>query len=554
MEKSYPLSDWKLFDPGCVVRDPCLVASGDGCQEGWRGDSFCDVACNISACGWDNTAENIKNKKEGDCEPETDPCILAGCPTEWLSDGMCDAPCNIEACGIGGFDGGDCACTNKECHPSWLNDGECDDVCKNVECAYDGGDCPQPKLVCFDQDAGALDTYGDGCASYHLDISWCGEYDSDTFNSIEMCCACGGGKMELEAPGVDGCFNECSLARNGQCNDGGDGSINSECEIGTDCHDCGKRISCLNTCDWNGDTFCDDGGDGEEQYCELGTDCADCGSRPELDFECTKHNDCGVDLYCAKGLFTNGNHYQRCDPTSIDGSDECGTYGDGIGGVCPCWTHSDCSGEYCSQDLTCVELGLCSEHLDAIDGECPPPARTTMEDCECRQEWTLSEEKCTDYCCNPDGSDGDWCFTVAEDCGVTEDYAGKNWGMCKVTGMCTGNTDISEDVDCADGQHKGSAQAGTDAATCCEAPPARTTTDDCECKKSWTDTRDDSECTDYCCNPDGSDSDWCFTVEDCGGSNWGYCKVTGMCTGNTDRSEDVDCAGGDGTHEANTQN
>ena len=50
-----------------------------------------------------------------------------------------------------------------------------------------------------------------------------------------------------------------------------------------------------------------------------------------------------------------------------------------------------------------------------------------------------------------------------------------------VTGMCTGNTESSEDVDCADGdgsdaantQNKGSGQAGTDAATCCEAPPGK---------------------------------------------------------------------------------
>jgi len=45
-----------------------------------------------------------------------------------------------------------------------------------------------------------------------------------------------------------------------------------------------------------------------------------------------------------------------------------------------------------------------------------------------------------------------------------------------VTGMCTGNTDSSEDVNCSvdettgvNTQNKGSGQAGTDAATCCEA-------------------------------------------------------------------------------------
>merc|ERR1740133_969564 len=46
-----------------------------------------------------------------------------------------------------------------------------------------------------------------------------------------------------------------------------------------------------------------------------------------------------------------------------------------------------------------------------------------------------------------------------------------------VTGMCTGNSDSSEDVDCTSGdgtnaantQNRGSGQAGTDDATCCEA-------------------------------------------------------------------------------------
>ena len=46
-----------------------------------------------------------------------------------------------------------------------------------------------------------------------------------------------------------------------------------------------------------------------------------------------------------------------------------------------------------------------------------------------------------------------------------------------VTGMCTGNTGGTGDVDCKDGdgttaantQNKGSAETGTDVATCCEA-------------------------------------------------------------------------------------
>ena len=97
-----------------------------------------------------------------------------------------------------------------------------------------------------------------------------------------------------------------------------------------------------------------------------------------------------------------------------------------------------------------------------------------------------------------------------EDAGDTgdDDDAGADEAP-PVTGKCTGNTDTSENVDCAGGdgtttantQNKGAEVTGSDAATCCEAV-----------------------------------------------------TVTGKCTGNTDTSENVDCAGGDGTTTANTQN
>jgi hypothetical protein len=61
--------------------------------------------------------------------------------------------------------------------------------------ADDGGDdgSADGGGVCEDADNGALDAYGDGCAGYTSFPSWCGGYDDDDFNSVEMCCACGGG-------------------------------------------------------------------------------------------------------------------------------------------------------------------------------------------------------------------------------------------------------------------------------------------------------------------------------------------------------------------------
>lgn len=38
------------------------------------------------------------------------------------------------------------------------------------------------------------------------------------------------------------CRNTCELANNGDCNDGGTNAITAECELGTDCTDCGLRV------------------------------------------------------------------------------------------------------------------------------------------------------------------------------------------------------------------------------------------------------------------------------------------------------------------------
>ena len=40
---------------------------------------------------------------------------------------------------------------------------------------------------------GATDAYGDACAAYNNYPSWCGGYDDDDFDSMSMCCICGGG-------------------------------------------------------------------------------------------------------------------------------------------------------------------------------------------------------------------------------------------------------------------------------------------------------------------------------------------------------------------------
>jgi hypothetical protein len=91
-----------------------------------------------------------------------------------------------------------------------------------------------------------------------------------------------------------GCSNTCGTANDGECDDGGAGSLYSICDLGTDCNDCGPRnmarqvapsnqggtAGCTNTCGTSNDGECDDGGPGSMySICDLGTDCNDCGAR-----------------------------------------------------------------------------------------------------------------------------------------------------------------------------------------------------------------------------------------------------------------------------------
>ena len=77
-----------------------------------------------------------------------------------------------------------------------------------------------------------------------------------------------------------GCTNTCGSSGDGECDDGGPGSLYNICPLGSDCADCGPRGGCSNTCQWAADGECDDGGPGAiNSLCPLGSDCSDCGPR-----------------------------------------------------------------------------------------------------------------------------------------------------------------------------------------------------------------------------------------------------------------------------------
>jgi hypothetical protein len=58
---------------------------------------------------------------------------------------------------------------------------------------------PSPLPLCSDSDGNANgDSAGDTCADYYDNPDWCGgEYDDDDFSSDTMCCACGGGGLQV---------------------------------------------------------------------------------------------------------------------------------------------------------------------------------------------------------------------------------------------------------------------------------------------------------------------------------------------------------------------
>ena len=67
---------------------------------------------------------------------------------------------------------------------------------------------------CVDTDNGAVDSYGDGCDAYNSFPSWCGNYDDDDFQSLDMCCICGGGDSSGTGDGGDDGGDDCLLGDN----------------------------------------------------------------------------------------------------------------------------------------------------------------------------------------------------------------------------------------------------------------------------------------------------------------------------------------------------
>lgn len=115
------------------------------------------------------------------------------------------------------------------------------------------------------------------------------------------------------------CLDNCESPGDGNCDDGGEGSDNDNCDWGTDCKDCGERFGdppgnpmCTDTCATPGDGSCDDGGKGHDfATCDWGTDCTDCGPRYGNPPKCLETCETSKDGPCDDG--GEGSDYSTCD-------------------------------------------------------------------------------------------------------------------------------------------------------------------------------------------------------------------------------------------------
>jgi len=128
---------------------PTVPSCSPGCNEMSLGNTVCDVACNTSACIWD----------QGDCdyfgEYDLEDLCAPGCPLSWVGDSYCDEACYNAGCD---WDIDDCIVGStgcaEGCLPSWIDDHECDEMCNNEACGWDGTDCDHGADDCYEIEDG----------------------------------------------------------------------------------------------------------------------------------------------------------------------------------------------------------------------------------------------------------------------------------------------------------------------------------------------------------------------------------------------------------------
>ncbi len=146
-----------------------FMSCADGCDFRDIGDGHCNVACNVTNCGYDR----------GDCESDSDiHCRASACRRKWINDGRCDPACYTLGCDWDGDDCGGPACSDG-CDAKYINDGECDADCNVPSCDYDGSDCFHNAGECYVQVNG---TDYRGTVAYSKEGNLCQYWSDQTPN------------------------------------------------------------------------------------------------------------------------------------------------------------------------------------------------------------------------------------------------------------------------------------------------------------------------------------------------------------------------------------
>ena len=202
-----------------------------------------------------------------------------------------------------------------------------------------------------------------------------------------------------------GCSNECNLANDGDCDDGGSGSEYSSCQAGTDCADCGQRAaippgsygtSCSTSTPCLDNLFCnfDYGSTGFCERCSGCTTgsygCSWCGLPSDGEADCKLHCEAGTGSTTSPPpspkpppppsppaqASSSGSTY-RCDNTCLQSSGSYFTWWGSDGWCDDGGPGSDFS--FCTLGTDCTDCGelsraACAQHPHPSRSPWPSPS------------------------------------------------------------------------------------------------------------------------------------------------------------------------------------
>lgn len=292
---------------------------------------------------------------------------------------------------------------------------------------------------CKGESDGDADADSDIDADSDVDSDVDSDSDSDVDSDADS-----DSDSDTDADGDVICTEDCPTAGDDECDDGGEDSLYSICDFGTDCADCGprNRADCVPRCE---------NADGEPYECGSDGCFAECGT-------------CPAGQVCS---------WRECCEPECDGR-TCGS--DGCGGQCgECGENqfcdsetggcADCScdGATCGYDQCGESCGECGEdqYCDSDTGacaDCSCDGRTCgfdecFESCgECTEDQYCDDTgNCAACSCGDRGCGNDECGNPCGECSG-DLYCNGSSGMCEEgTEMCNNACRFASDDECDDG-------------------------------------------------------------------------------------------------------